>query len=96
MLSKIASIPELEIEEKEAKRLNDAIQHVNDVFGIPKLGEKAAAIVDMGTALGAVYGTRLVAITARKRKEAADEKTRQGVVIEGQVIPKAAAAAGSQ
>lgn len=80
MAARIAKIPELEIEEAEAARLNSAIQKVQKEFGVPILSPKAEAITEMAFTLGEVYVTRAIAIAHRKSEEA---KNKGPKVVEG-------------
>jgi hypothetical protein len=82
----LTGIDELKLEKDEAQQLASAIDHVNEVFGIPKLSEKASALIDITAALATVYGTRIVAIAARKKdeaKKAGAKPSPQPVTIDG-------------
>lgn len=77
-----SGIPELKLDKEEAQQMASAIDHVNEVFGIPKMSEKASALIDLGAALATVYGTRIVAIAARKSEET-KKKSGGAVTIDG-------------
>lgn len=64
----VSQIPELELDEEECKRLASAIQNVNAAYKI-EFDPKKAAMFDLMTACGIVYGPRAVTVFIRKRSE---------------------------
>lgn len=70
----LLKIPELELEQSEAKRLGDAVARVNAEYGGIMLSPKGAAWLGLTMAMGEVYGPRFLAakINADKKKK---EKT---------------------
>lgn len=64
----LLSIPELELEEAEAKKLAKSISAVNDQYKLT-LDPKKAAWVDLCTAASTIYGPRAISLYLRKMNE---------------------------
>jgi hypothetical protein len=69
MASAAFHVPELELDEKEAKQLADAANNVASHYAVD-LDPKTLAWINLLWALSMVYGTRGVAFVSRKRSEA--------------------------
>lgn len=65
----LLKVPELEIDAKEAKELASAIEGVTDQYKLT-LDPKTAAWIDLGRAVGVIYGPRCVSFYMRKKIEA--------------------------
>lgn len=63
------AVPELAIDEGEAKKLAKAIEGVTNEYKVT-LDPKVAAYIDLATVCGIIYGPRAVALYMRKKKEA--------------------------
>lgn len=61
-------IPDLELDETEAKRLANAIQNVNSAYRV-EFDPKKAALIDLATACGVIYGPRAVTLYMRSRNQ---------------------------
>ena len=70
MLAMLLNTPELAIEEAEAKRMETALKRVTKQYELP-ISQKHIDLIYFATTIGEVYGTRAVAIMARKRAETA-------------------------
>lgn len=70
MLSKIASVPELELDQTESKRMADAIREVAKHYPIP-VSDKSLALVNLCTTMGGIYAPRAVAIYKRSGRKPA-------------------------
>lgn len=70
----ITKVPELRIDEDEAKILGDAVARVNREFGVELMSPKMSAIVNLAIAAGTVYGPRAVAVHQRLKTEKAKGK----------------------
>lgn len=68
MLAGIVKAPELELDESEAGQLAVALSTVNAFYHV-EVAEKTMAWVSLAMVAGTVYGSRLVAIGARRREE---------------------------
>lgn len=66
MLASIAKTPELEIQPSEAEKLAKAISAVQDQYPITKIDAKAVVWINLFSAMGMIYGPRMVAIKMRK------------------------------
>lgn len=64
-----ALAPELKLDHEDSKGIADAIEGIQDAYGIPKLDPKTEALMNLGTVLAGIYGTRAVAIYIRKTTE---------------------------
>lgn len=62
-------IPELELEESEAKKLGDALARVNELYNGILLTDKQRAWIGLAMAAGTIYGPRLVAHKMRLKNE---------------------------
>lgn len=71
MLATITGTPELELEEKESKKLAAAIARVQSLYTTSFLSEEQLAWTNLIFVAGSVYGTRAMAIRLRKRSEKA-------------------------
>lgn len=69
MLSALTKVPELEIDQEEAKKLAHASTEVAKHYVSLDASEKTVAWVNLGLTLGAVYGPRIMANGIRKRRE---------------------------
>jgi hypothetical protein len=78
MLSVLVKCPELVIEESEAKKLSKAITQVAEFYPV-ELAPKVVAWVNLTICCGAIYGTRVIAISNRL-KNAPKEKPRMAVL----------------
>src|SRR5207237_1061404 len=72
LLSSFTKIPELEIEETEAKKIGEALKRVADQYDTV-VSEKTLAWTNLVSSLSIVYGTRIFAYRARVRTDM-DEK----------------------
>lgn len=70
MGSAFTGIPELQLDQDEAKQLSDAISRVNEHYGGIVLPEKYIVWGQFLMALGTVYGPRAVAFSTRLKQEA--------------------------
>jgi hypothetical protein len=68
MLAMWTSSPEMELDEKEAKELSNAIQRVSK-FYTQTVDPKKLAWANLIFVAGGIYGTRYAAISNRKSKE---------------------------
>jgi hypothetical protein len=68
LASMFTGIPELIVNEQEARMLADALIAVAEEYGFA-LGGKTGATLQLLSALGMVYGTRVFAIAARIQKQ---------------------------
>ena len=68
VIASTLQVPELELDEAEAQRLAAAIQNVNNAYRV-EFDPKKAALIDLGTACGVIYGPRFVSIFLRKKQE---------------------------
>jgi hypothetical protein len=82
MLSVLCKVPELEIEEPEAKRISEAVNRLNELYGGVVIPEKAQAWLNLGIAAGTVYGPRFVAHSVRIK----NERKNQPVTIDAEPI----------
>ena len=69
-----AFAPELKLEPDEAKGISDAIDGIREAYEIPKLDPKTEALMNLGTVLTGIYGTRVVTIYVRKKMERENRK----------------------
>ncbi len=69
MLAAITKVEELELDQNEAKRLAEAVTRVNKLYGGFVLSEKTMAWINLGMAGCTVYGPRMVAYSARNKKD---------------------------
>lgn len=69
ILAGLAKSPELVLAEDEAKALGGALATVSAYYVDVKVSAQAAAWVNLAMILGAVYGTRIVAIRQRTASE---------------------------
>lgn len=69
VLAGITHIPELELEEKEAKEIAKAIAGVSEQYMLT-IDPKKAAWIDLARVVGVVYGPRGVSYWLRKKAEA--------------------------
>lgn len=74
LLATIAKVPEIELEEAEARKLGDALARVNALYDGIIFTEKQMAWIQLAMAGGAVYGPRLVVYRARVKQEKRDGK----------------------
>lgn len=70
MAAAITSIPELQLEQKEADLLAKNVAKINELYGGIVLPEKTMAWINLGLAAGTVYGPRFVAHRMNKEKAA--------------------------
>ncbi len=71
-LAAITKCPEFEMEQEEAKKLADAAASVASHYDLT-IDPKHAAWAKLYGTIGVIYGTRLIAIRARKKMERADK-----------------------
>jgi hypothetical protein len=69
MLAKLCDVPELELDETEAKRLSEAFKKVAEFYPVG-LSPKRLAWTEFCIAAGTVYGPRVVTIYKKKPKPA--------------------------
>lgn len=82
MLSMITKTPELMLNEQEAKTLASAMEKVARHYDIGGASQKTVDWVNLVTALGAVYGTRIVMYSAsKKQRRDEDRKNRPTNVV---------------
>lgn len=81
MAAALVKTPELILEQDEAKRLGEAINRVNDLYGGIVLSEKAQAWLNLGVAAGTIYGPRFIASSINKKN-----KKKNPVTIDAEVI----------
>lgn len=76
MLASITRVEELAITPDESASLAGALHHVNSFYNIP-MAEKTLAWVNLSMVAGTIYGTRILAIRARRQntRRAASEPT---------------------
>lgn len=72
------STPELEIDKEEAEILGKGLLEVERQFPT-QIDPRVLALVNMGAAVGMVYGPRIVAIRARLAQEAKERKPKASV-----------------
>lgn len=77
-------VPELELDQDEAKRLSDAVNRVQSEYNMPILDPKTLAWINLAMVAGGVYGPRFAAHSIRKKKEKAQKNG--GQVIDAQPI----------
>ena len=65
MLATLLSVPELELTQAESETLADAVKQVTSFYDF-EASEKAIAWTNLMTALGTIYGPRIVVIIRRK------------------------------
>jgi hypothetical protein len=70
MLAHLTKVEELELDEKEAKRLAECVARVNALYDGFILSEKQLAWINLGVAGCAVYGPRVMAYKLRMAAEA--------------------------
>jgi hypothetical protein len=80
LAANITGIAEVELDEKEAKTLAEAVNRIEALYEVPVLSEKQLAWLNLCMVLGTVYGTRYVAYKVRRRKE----KEKQPKTIDAQ------------
>jgi hypothetical protein len=61
-------IPELMLEETEAKQLSDAVSRVSELYEIPLMDERTMAWVNLAIVAGGIYGPRVVAAKMNRKK----------------------------
>lgn len=66
LLAKAAKIPELRLDEEEAKKLADATANVARHYNIA-ISQKTLDITNLITAVSTIYGSRIMAIANNKR-----------------------------
>lgn len=67
-------VPELELDQKEAERLSDAVNRVQAEYNIPILDPKTMAWINLAMVAGGVYGPRIVAHSLRTKREKREGK----------------------
>lgn len=88
MAANLCKIPELNMEKEEAKRLAEAVQKVNELYGMPVFSEKQEAWFNLAVVGCSIYGPRIIAHGINKKKDAANKPGPK--VVEGQFAqPKA-------
>jgi hypothetical protein len=65
--------PELQLDDKEAAQLSEAVQKVGKYYAVA-FDPKKVAIAELAVIMGGIYGTRFVAWKARMNKESQKEK----------------------
>lgn len=76
LLAKVSKIPELELDEAEAKKLSDATANLAKHYNIA-VSQKTLDWTNFVTALSGVYGPRIFVIASRKRAEKMDPNSKQ-------------------
>lgn len=71
-LAAMTKTPELKLEKAEADQLGEAVARVNKEFGGFVLSPKAAAIINLATVGGTLYGPRMFAHALRMKREKQD------------------------
>jgi hypothetical protein len=66
----ILKCPELEIDKKDADKLSDALETVNQHYGVA-VDPKKAAIINLIAVSGGIYIPRLIAFAARRKTDSA-------------------------
>src|SRR4029077_18805622 len=79
MLAALVKIPELKIDESEAKIMADAVARVNKEFGVQIMSPKTAALVNLGMATVTVYGPRVVAVVNNAKMKKKGTATAQTI-----------------
>lgn len=74
MGSALLAIPELELDEKEAKALGEKLARLNELYGMPVVSEKTQAWIGLGMAGFMIYGPRYKAWKIRVEREAKEKK----------------------
>lgn len=69
MAAAFLKVPELELDQVEAKALGDAVNKVQAEYKIPILDPKTMAWINLLMVTGGVYGPRLAAHSIRKKNE---------------------------
>lgn len=71
MLAAMTKVEELQMEEKEAKTIAEAIVNVAECYDhVPGMSENAAAWTNLAMCLGMAYVPRVAAFRARTKTEA--------------------------
>ena len=87
MLATLTKVPELNLEEAEARKLAEAIAKVNAHYGGFVLPEKYLVWANFTIALGTVYGPRIVAYSNRVASEVEQKKaSNKPQVVSGVII----------
>jgi hypothetical protein len=73
MGASILSVPEIELDRDEAKKLGDAIKDVGKHYAMV-FDAKYVAIANLGAVVGFTYGPRIIAYRARKNAAKEAEK----------------------
>lgn len=81
LLAKAAKIPELQLDEDEAKKLADATANVARHYNI-SVSQKTLDWSNFVTAISSIYGTRLFVIGKRKREEKTGTGAQQETIPE--------------
>lgn len=66
MLAGITRVPEFMVSQDESTELAKALSTVSQFYDV-QVAEKSLAWINLGMVAGSIYGTRLVAIAARRR-----------------------------
>jgi hypothetical protein len=74
MGAEILSVPELELDKEECKKLGDAIQEVGKHYAMA-FDPKHVAILNLCVVMGMIYGTRIAAVRTRTKKNAPAKAT---------------------
>jgi hypothetical protein len=83
----LLNVPELRLDEDEAKQLAGAMARVQKEFGVAVISPKAAALINMGVVGATIYGPRIVAMVNDASKKKTPPEHRGHTVIDQKPQP---------
>lgn len=75
-------VPEMALTEKEAEQIAVAYSHVAEFYPVLRQSEKAAAITELMSVAGMIYGMRFVAMYNNAKKKREGEQNPSNVVFD--------------